>query len=131
MVIQGMGEKLALEELIQHLEERLLRANVRRSPQDIAELLADDFIEIGSSGRIYDKQTTIAELQRESPVEIALTHFQMRILAPDVVLATYRAVRSASTPAQTAQSLRSSIWRRLDGRWQLVFHQGTPLLKPS
>ncbi len=131
MTIHAMDEKLALDELIQHLEERLLRANVRRSPQDLAELLADDFIEIGSSGRIYDRQTTIAELQHESPIEISLTHFQMRILAPDVVLATYHAVRSASAPAQTTQSLRSSIWKRLDGRWQLVFHQGTPLLKTS
>ena len=125
-----MEEKPTTEELIRHLEERLLQADVRRSPQDVAELLADDFIEIGSSGRIYDKQTTIDELQHESPIELSPTHFQIRMLAPDVVLVTYRAVRSASAPAQTAQSLRSSIWKQLEGRWQLVFHQGTPLLKP-
>ena len=122
-----MDESVSLKELIRHLEERLLQADVRQSAQDVAKLLADDFIEFGSSGRIFDKQTTIAALKHESPTEISLTDYQARILAPDIVLVTYRAVRSTSAPAQTIQSLRSSIWKRLDSRWQLVFHQGTPL----
>ena len=124
-----MEDKLPLEQLIRRLEERLLQADVRTSARDVAELLADDFIEIGGSGRIFDKQTIIDELQHEPPTEILLTDYQAKILAADVVLVTYRAVRSASAPAQTAQSLRSSIWKQLNGRWQLVFHQGTPLLK--
>jgi hypothetical protein len=124
-----MEEKPTTEELIRHLEERLLRADVRRSVLSVAELLADDFVEIGSSGRIFDKSATIAGLQSEPHVEISLTDYQARILAPDVILATYRAVRSPRAPAQPTQSLRSSIWKRRDGRWQLVFHQGTPLLK--
>ena len=122
-----MDERASLEEVIRHLEERLLQVNVRQSVQDVAELLADDFVEFGSSGRVFDKQATIDSLQHESPAEISLIDYQARVLAPDVVLVTYRAVRSASTPAQTTQSLRSSIWKRLDGHWQLVFHQGTPL----
>ncbi len=125
-----MEEQLLPEELIRHLEERLLQPDVRHSANDVAELLADDFVEIGSSGRIFDKQTTIAALQHESPVEILLTDYRARMLAPDVILVTYRAIRSASVPAQPTQSLRSSIWKQLDGRWRLVFHQGTPLLKP-
>ncbi len=126
-----MKEKLLLEELIRPLEERLLQAGVRQSADDVAELLADDFIEIGSSGRIFDKQATIDGLQHESSVEILLTDYRARILAPDVILFTYRAIRSASAPAQATQSLRSSIWKRLDGRWRLVFHQGTPILEPQ
>ena len=124
-----MEEESSLEELIQRLEERLLQAGVRQSANDVAELLADDFVELGSSGRIFDKQATIDALQHESTVEIRLTDYRARILAPDVILVTYRAVRSASAPAQATQSLRSSVWKRLDGRWRLVFHQGTPLLK--
>lgn len=122
-----MEENPSLPELIRHLEERLLQPDVRRSANELAELLADDFIEFGSSGRIYDRSATIAALQDESPVEISLADFQAKMLAPDVVLATYRAIRSASEAALPAQSLRSSIWKQIDGRWQLVFHQGTPL----
>ncbi len=122
-----MEEELSPADLIRRLEERLLQADVRQSATNVAELLADDFIEFGSSGRIFDKQTTIAALKHESPTEISLTEYQARMLAPNVVLVTYRAIRSTATPAQTTQSLRSSIWKRLDGHWQLVFHQGTPL----
>jgi ribonuclease HI len=35
------------------------------------------------------------------------------------MLATYRATSGQRT------SLRSSLWRRDGGTWQLVFHQGT------
>jgi hypothetical protein len=124
-----MKEPLSLEELIRHLEERLLQADVRQSAQAMAELLADDFSEFGSSGRIFDKSTTIAALQHESPTEISLSDYQAKALAPDVVLVTYRAVRYAAASAPSTQSLRSSIWKQIDGRWQLVFHQGTSLLK--
>jgi hypothetical protein len=122
-----MEENRPLAELIRQLEERLLQADVRRSTTDVGDLLADDFVEFGSSGRIFDKPATMAALQYESPTEIALVDYRARVLAPDVVLVTYRAVRSASTLAASTQSLRSSIWRKLDARWQLVFHQGTPL----
>jgi len=27
--------------------------------------------------------------------------------------------------------LRSSIWQRIDGRWQMIFHQGTVTAPPA
>jgi hypothetical protein len=41
--------------LIRRLEEALLVPEVRKSAAQIAALLTDEFVEIGSSGRIYDK----------------------------------------------------------------------------
>ena len=41
-------------------------------------------------------------------------------LGPDVVLLTYR-LDGVERP-----SLRSSVWVRAEGRWVLLFHQGTP-----
>lgn len=40
-----------LAELIERLETELLQPEVRRSPDRISELLADDFIEFGISGK--------------------------------------------------------------------------------
>ncbi|MEH2058780.1 MAG: nuclear transport factor 2 family protein [Nostoc sp.] len=61
-----------LEELLfREFEERLLQPNVRKSAKDIIDLLADEFIEFGSSGRVFDKQQIIKSLQNE-PIE-ALT----------------------------------------------------------
>lgn len=107
------------------LEEGLLQPQFRRSPGDLATFLADDFIEFGSSGRIFDRQQAIAVLQQESTDQLTLVDFQIRELAVDVVLTTYQAVRHNQSTAQTTTSLRSSIWKFLDGHWQVVFHQGT------
>jgi hypothetical protein len=47
-------------------------------------------------------------------------------LAPEVALVTYRSQKTR--PGGTTQRAnRSSIWKKMDGRWQMIFHQGTPL----
>lgn len=114
------------EVVLRKLEERLLQPDVRRSAQDVAELLTDNFIEFGGSGRIFTKQQIIESLRQEPPARLALMNFRATTLAPGVVLVTYRAVRYAASGEQTAYSLRSSIWRLSEGRWQMIFHQGTP-----
>jgi hypothetical protein len=110
---------------LRDLEEELLKPEVRRSADDVARLLADEFIEFGSSGRIFNKSQVIRSLQQEVPeaaVQITIVDFVTRRLAPGVVLVTYRTVR----PDTAVQRLRSSIWKFEGGRWQMLFHQGTP-----
>jgi len=121
-----MEADTAQEIILRQLEERLLQPEVRRSAQDVAELLADEFIEFGSSGRQFTKPQIIESLQQELPTRLALREFRARPLAPGVVLVTYRAVRQSVSEEQVMYSLRSSIWRRSEGRWQMIFHQGTP-----
>jgi hypothetical protein len=121
-----MKDELQPEELIRELEERLLQPGVRQSVAEVADLLADDFVEFTSSGRILDKQATIKGLQHETPMTIYLTEYQAKRLAPEVMLVTYRAHRAVPAPAQSITSLRCSIWTWINGRWRLVFHQGTP-----
>jgi len=116
------------EEFFRRLEERLLQPFVRKSAKEIADMLADDFIEFGSSGRIFNKQQIIDALQQESALQISLTNFSARVLASDVVLVSYRAIRHSVAEDRKASSLRSSIWKLIEGRWQIVFHQGTPTL---
>jgi hypothetical protein len=53
----------SLENHLRQLEERLLQPNVHRYAADVFELLANEFIEFGSSGRIFDKTHSIASLQ--------------------------------------------------------------------
>ena len=111
--------------MIRKLEERLLKPSVRRSVQDVSELLADEFIEYGSSGYIFNKKQVIEGLQGEDPVEISLSDFKAKSLTSGVILVTYRAVKHGPSEQKT-YSLRSSVWKLIDGRWQIVFHQGTP-----
>jgi hypothetical protein len=113
---------------LRDLEERLLASEVRASPAVLDALLDEEFLEIGASGRTFDKRATIALLAAEAPVARTLRSFEARVLAPGVVLVTYRVTRHANPPHADPpfESLRSSVWRERDGDWRLVFHQGTP-----
>jgi hypothetical protein len=107
------------------LEERLFRVEVRSSPEALAALLAVDFVEFGRSGLAFDRRSVIDALQQERPVERTISDFSIRRLAENVTLVTYRSARRMEG-GQAVHSLRSSIWTMIDGRWQMVFHQGTP-----
>jgi hypothetical protein len=104
------------------LEERLHDPAVRRSADLAGALLDEDFVEFGSSGTIYGRAAILEALGQEtdgadSPV--SASDYALTWLSQDVALLTYRSKRGAR------HSLRSSIWRHRDGRWQMVFHQGT------
>lgn len=115
-----------MNDFILKLEEKLLDPNIRKSSRELEELLSDDFIEFGSSGRIFNKQHVIEFLQLESSDKITIVDFNTSQLSPDIVLATYKSIRYISSTGAEASSLRSSIWKLIDNNWKLVFHQGTP-----
>ena len=114
----------ALESEIRILEERLLQATTRSSRGQVDELLTNDFVEFGSSGRVFDKAAVIEYLAAESTAHFSMLQFRVKRLAPDVVLATYIGV-THQPGAPPRHSLRSSIWTREGYIWQLTFHQGT------
>lgn len=108
-----------LKEHLQHLEESHTGLEVRRSKEKLDAILADDFFEIGSSGYIYDKKECL-----ETGVvltEMKLHNYEIYPLAHDIDLATYFLVDTT----RERNTLRSSIWKLIDGHWQLYFHQGT------
>jgi hypothetical protein len=114
-------------ELAQHLralEEQLLITAVRTKARAVSALLAEDFQEYGSSGRVYSKAEILAALQEEPPVQVSLHDFHAVQLAESVVHVTYRSVREVHG-APPIQALRSSLWVARQGRWQILFHQGT------
>jgi hypothetical protein len=118
-----------LETELLALEQALLDPEVRRSPERMGALLADDFVEFASSGVAYDKARILEVLQDEAladdPVTRSLVHFEVVALGNDVALTRYRLVRRRSTHETPTQSMRSSVWHRREGRWQIAFHQGT------
>ena len=109
------------------LERALLDPSIRTDPERVADLLSDDFVEFGSSGHVWTKATTIAGLAAEdSGVSVALnvTDVQVRLLAAEAALVTYVVSRKSPGEAEI-QTLRSSVWKREDGNWRMLFHQGT------
>jgi len=111
-------------EELKNLEEMLLRPEVRRSRGKMSALLAEDFIEYGRSGRIYDKAAILDSADLPFASRLSMHGFSAKALAPSVVLVRYATVLRR-TDGSESHSLRSSIWTRTGSGWRLVFHQGT------
>ncbi|MDN3955144.1 DUF4440 domain-containing protein [Sporolactobacillus laevolacticus] len=108
-----------IRDLLKTLEQSHLSLEIRKSPEALDNILADDFFEIGSSGAMFYKQDCLKN--GVALDELKLYNFDMQVLAPDVVLTTY----FINNKTRNRNTLRSSIWKFIDGRWQLLFHQGT------
>jgi hypothetical protein len=106
-------------------EEALLDPAVRSNRARVAELLADDFVEFGSSGRIWTQNEILDLLAGEIPAPIEMMNFECALLAEDVALVTYVASRTDAQTGIRTSSLRSSIWTKRPAGWRLRFHQGT------
>lgn len=89
-------------------------------------LTAPDFAEVGASGRRYDREeiwAVLAERFASGRAEPAfeLTHAAVRRLTPHAWVLTY------DLRFGDRLSRRVSVWERADGRWRVVYHQGTPV----
>lgn len=110
-------------------EEALHRRDVRHSSDALEELLAEGFHEFGSSGRVYSRDVMIELLLQEQDSaedgELQSADYALTPISADAVLLTYRTWRRQADGSER-HVLRSSIWKHDGGRWQPLFHQGTP-----
>ncbi len=109
---------------LERLELLLMDSEVRRDRQRVGALLTSDFMEFGSSGRAWTREATLGLLANETYTPPQAEDFAFRLLSPDVVLVTYRTLRTDEVGEQMV-TLRSSIWTRESGSWKVCFHQGT------
>ncbi|WP_210492617.1 DUF4440 domain-containing protein [Patulibacter sp. SYSU D01012] len=103
-------------------ELALLDPRTRASREALEALLDPDFAEIGTSGETWDRATVVALLSglgAAGQPPIVADDVRGSVVAPDVVLVTYVAHHGGT------RTRRSSVWRRRDGAWRVVFHQGT------
>ncbi len=109
----------SLKETIFEFETALLDPTVRAAKDKLQEFISDEFIEFGSSGKVYTRNDILDLLPLEDPIDVQVEEFTITELSTGVVLAKYR----SKTDAQV--TLRSSIWKLYDGQWKMMFHQGT------
>ncbi len=120
-------DQALLEELI-GLEVELHHGSVRQNVGRLEWLLHDEFQEIGRSGNRYTKADILERLPNEGAIgEIKSSQFALKMIATDVALLTYQSVRVGENGRVGRQTARSSTWKYEDGRWQMIFHQGTAL----
>jgi hypothetical protein len=110
---------------LERLELLLMDAAVRQDRAQVGALLSSEFVEFGSSGRVWTREATMELLATEktyAPPHVEGLTF--RLLGPGVVLATYQTSREDVAGGQVV-TLRSSIWVWETGSWKICFHQGT------
>jgi hypothetical protein len=115
--LQGVLDELRQREPIFH------RPEWGHTRADRERMTAEDFWEIGASGRRYSRAFVLDLLDHRAPDPAEQTwqtrDFHCRALGPGTYLLTY-------TLAQGERlSRRSTIWRRHGVDWQILFHQGT------
>lgn len=111
-------------DVLEHLEEELWREETRFDHGRMGEVIAPDFLEFGRSGRVYQREDTLAIPRGPIDAVIPLPDFRARLLHPDVAQVTYNSAVRYGGVVQRAR--RSSIWSRTANGWVLRFHQGTP-----
>ncbi len=114
-----LAELIAREPIFHRLELGTSRA-------DFEAQTAPDFFEVGASGAIYDRETVWSVLEaRYAEPEYAASDawgtsgFDCREVAPDTYLLTYTLRQDARV------TRRLTVWQRRDGRWVILYHQGT------
>jgi len=108
-------------------EENLWRTEPRFDTDLMDKYFASDFFEFGRSGRMYSRAQMIFNQSEAQEIEakLPLENFHARYLTEDVVQITY--ISELLWEGEIMRGNRSSIWSKTDGRWQLRFHQGTPV----
>ena len=112
----------ALKKHLFQLENKLLLPEIRTSKEEVMNLLSDNFFEFGSSGKVLYKDEDISEATL-GIVKMTMSDFEIHSLSEEIVLATYRIYNELNNQ----HSLRSSIWKVVDGQWKMHFHQGTKI----
>ena len=118
------------------LEELRRREPIFHRPElgttrgDFEQMTEPEFWEIGASGRRYSRQYVLEVLEERFRAGIAwddvweTSDFRCQELASNLYLLTYTLVQPQR------KTRRSTIWRRSDHGWSIVFHQGTIVQEP-
>jgi len=100
----------------------LLDPLVRNSRAAVEELLADDFVELGRSGRFWSRDELLEAIEGfPSTTDLTTDDLTGRWIANGVVLVRY------VTTLDGERTYRSSLWRRTAGRWRIEHHQASAL----
>lgn len=115
-----------LEEIIFKLENKLQQPDVRKSVEQLEELISDDLIEFGSSGQIYTRKDVLNNLPVSPEIKFIMTDFKIKILSSDIIQSLFKTEKINQETGSKTHSIRSSLWRNEKGKWKMLFHQGTP-----
>jgi hypothetical protein len=101
-----------LEAHLIRLEQEIVAAQQRRDFAAVEALLADDFREIGSSGRLFTKADAVCVISEVQILDCAFDHFQFLPIDDKCVIVMYVATarRTQDGREHMQRAWRSSTW---------------------
>ena len=119
-MIRCENDRVNVPEMVRQAESESLNPAVRRDPIRVGALLAPDFVEIGRSGRRWNRAEVMAALAAEKPGDAPKTDdWECLWLSDDVILVTY------VIHGVDRDSRHASVWNVATNPPLLRFHQGT------
>lgn len=103
-------------------EKAIWEALRTKNYDGFAGALAADSIEVETNG-VFDKAGSVKLVQGFDFSKAALSEFKAVPFDSDATLVMYLVKIPGPGPAER----HSTIWAKRDGKWQAVFHQGTPV----
>lgn len=96
-----------------------------KTKEDIENQICDEFWEVGASGNVYTKQDVIDTLlERYNNPDYQdiweAKGFELTKISSDNYLLTYILIQD-----KTRVTRRSTLWRRVNCDWKIIYHQGT------
>jgi hypothetical protein len=112
-----LAELSRLEPIFHWPHSEMRRANLEQ-------MTAEDFWEVGASGRRYAREFVFGVLEQRRTAPQAnvweITDLHCRMLAGEVYLLTYTLLQD-----NVRLTRRATIWERTPEGWKIVYHQGT------
>lgn len=114
---------LAVLEELQQREPIFHHPELGTSRRDYENMTDAEFWEVGASGRRYSRKYVLETLKNRPPnpdeASWVMRDFQCREIAADNYLITYTLFQG---PRVTR---RSTLWRKTQAGWKILYHQGT------
>jgi hypothetical protein len=106
------------------IERKLTEDEYRKNRVWLDGIIHDEFKEIISDGRVFEKTELIDILVSSDGGNMSCFDFEGVELASDCALITFKTKQESSDKS----CARSSIWKNICG-WKLMFHQATEIKK--
>jgi hypothetical protein len=114
---------LAVLEELKQREPVFHHPELGTSRRDYENMTDAEFWEVGASGRRYSRKYVLETLKNRPPnpdeASWVMRDFQCREIAADNYLITYTLFQG---PRVTR---RSTLWRKTQAGWKILYHQGT------
>lgn len=109
-----------MKDRVLELEKSLFKYEYMSDITYLDEIIDDNFIEVGKSGKKYNKEDVINDLSIvKKDRRITIYNFTCEKLSEDIYLAHY------ITKSDEGNIYRTSIWRKEYHRVKIVFHQAS------